>query len=137
MIEVIISLLLTKLWLFIIVMIIGGAETFCYLKFVMLLKYSFHIPMCVQSIIVTFFLLIDNGAKDVEASLAMMEMMKEQWGERIGATLHFYVHREKPVSEFLKKASSFEKIKDKAVIKDIILGFVNMMVVCIKIGGLI
>ena len=39
--------------------------------------------------------------------------------------------------EFLKKAGSFEKIKDKAVINDIILGFVNMMVVCIKIGGLI
>lgn len=37
----------------------------------------------------------------------------------------------------LKRQADFEKIKDKAVINDIILGFVNMMVVCIKIGGLI
>ncbi|WP_175547778.1 CpsB/CapC family capsule biosynthesis tyrosine phosphatase [Ruminococcus flavefaciens] len=30
--------------------------------------------------------MIDDGAKDVETSLAMIEMMKEQGGERIVAT---------------------------------------------------
>ena len=66
---------------------------------------------------------IDDGAKDVETSLAMIEMMKEQGVERIVATSHFYAHREKSVAEFLKKRqAAFEKIRDKSVIKDIILG---------------
>ena len=45
---------------------------------------------------------IDDGAKDVETSLAMIEMMKAQGVERIVATSHFYAHREKSVAEFLK-----------------------------------
>jgi protein-tyrosine phosphatase len=66
---------------------------------------------------------IDDGAKDVETSLAMIEMMKEQGVERIVATSHFYAHREKSVAEFLKKRqAAFEKIRDKSVIKDIRLG---------------
>ena len=48
-IKDIISLLLSKLWLLIIVTIIGGAAAFCYSKFVMPLKYSSHISMYVQS----------------------------------------------------------------------------------------
>lgn len=48
-IKDIISLLLGKLWLLIIVTIIGGAAAFCYSKFVMPLKYSSHISMYVQS----------------------------------------------------------------------------------------
>ncbi len=66
---------------------------------------------------------IDDGAKDVETSLAMIEMMKEQGVDRIVATPHFYAHREKSVAEFLKKRqAAFEMIKDKAAIKDIRLG---------------
>lgn len=66
---------------------------------------------------------IDDGAKDVDTSLAMIEMMKEQGVERIVATSHFYAHREKSVAEFLKKRqAAFEKIRDKSAIKDIILG---------------
>ena len=48
-IKDIISLLLSKLWLLIIVTIIGGAAAFCYSKFVMPLEYSSHISMYVQS----------------------------------------------------------------------------------------
>ncbi|WP_295090372.1 CpsB/CapC family capsule biosynthesis tyrosine phosphatase [Ruminococcus sp.] len=66
---------------------------------------------------------IDDGAKDVETSLAMIEMMKEQGVERIVATSHFYAHREKSVAEFMKKRQdAFEKIKDKSPIKEIYLG---------------
>ena len=46
---------------------------------------------------------IDDGAKDVETSLKMIEMMKEQGVDRIVATSHFYAHREKSVAEFIKK----------------------------------
>ena len=66
---------------------------------------------------------IDDGAKDVETSLAMIEMMEEQGVERIIATPHFYAHREKSVAEFLKKRQeAFEMIKDESAIKDIRLG---------------
>lgn len=66
---------------------------------------------------------IDDGAKDVETSLAMIEMLKEQGIERIVATSHFYAHREKSVAEFLKKRqAAFERIKDKSPIKNIYLG---------------
>ena len=66
---------------------------------------------------------IDDGAKDVEMSLAMIEMMKEQGVERIVATSHFYAHREKSVAEFMKKRqAAFEKIKDKSPIKNVYLG---------------
>lgn len=66
---------------------------------------------------------IDDGAKDVETSLAMIEMMKAQGVERIVATSHFYAHREKSVAEFLKKRQvAFDKIRDKAAVKEIYLG---------------
>lgn len=48
-IKDIISLLLSKLWLLIVVTIIGGAAAFCFSKFVLPLKYSSHISMYVQS----------------------------------------------------------------------------------------
>ena len=48
-IKDIISLLLSKIWLLIIVTIIGGAAAFCFSKFVLPLKYSSHISMYVQS----------------------------------------------------------------------------------------
>lgn len=48
-IKDIINLLLSKIWILIIVTIIGGAAAFCYSKFVMPLQYSSHISMYVQS----------------------------------------------------------------------------------------
>lgn len=66
---------------------------------------------------------IDDGAKDVETSLKMIEMMKEQGVDRIVATSHFYAHREKSVAEFIKKRqAAFEQIKDKSPVKEIYLG---------------
>lgn len=66
---------------------------------------------------------IDDGAKDTETSLAMIEMMKEQGIERIAATPHFYAHREKSVADFMKKRqAAFDKIRDKAAVSDIRLG---------------
>ncbi|WP_296696020.1 CpsB/CapC family capsule biosynthesis tyrosine phosphatase [Ruminococcus sp.] len=66
---------------------------------------------------------IDDGAKDVETSLAMIEMMKAQGVDRIIATSHFYAHREKSVAEFMKKRqAAFEKIKDKSAVREIYLG---------------
>ena len=66
---------------------------------------------------------IDDGAKDVQTSLEMIETMKSQGVDRIIATPHFYAHREKSVTDFMKKRQeAFEKIKDKAAIKEIYLG---------------
>ena len=66
---------------------------------------------------------IDDGAKDVETSLSMIEMMKAQGIERIVATPHFYAHRESSAAEFLKKRqAAFEKIRDRSPIKNIYLG---------------
>lgn len=48
-IQDIISLFLSKIWLLIVVTIIGGAAAFCFSKFVLPLKYSSHISMYVQS----------------------------------------------------------------------------------------
>lgn len=46
---------------------------------------------------------IDDGAKSVEMSHKMLEMLKSQGVEQIYATPHFYAHREKSVADFLKK----------------------------------
>ncbi|MCR5600742.1 MAG: polysaccharide biosynthesis tyrosine autokinase [Ruminococcus sp.] len=43
------SLFISKLWIIILAVIIGGAGAFCYSKFVLPLKYSSHISMYVQS----------------------------------------------------------------------------------------
>ncbi|WP_295090375.1 polysaccharide biosynthesis tyrosine autokinase [Ruminococcus sp.] len=48
-IKDIISLFLSKIWILIIVTIIGGAAAFCFSKFVLPLQYSSHISMYVQS----------------------------------------------------------------------------------------
>ena len=48
-IKDIINLLLARIWLLILVTILGGAIAFCYSKFVLPLQYSSHISMYVQS----------------------------------------------------------------------------------------
>ncbi|HOR22980.1 MAG TPA: capsular polysaccharide biosynthesis protein, partial [Ruminococcus sp.] len=54
---------------------------------------------------------IDDGAKDREMSLAMLDMMKEQGVGRAVATPHFYAHREKSVEAFLeKRRAAFQSI---------------------------
>ena len=55
----------------------------------------------------------DDGAKDVETSLKMLEMLKTQGVEQVIATPHFYAHREKSVKHFLEKRQcAFEKINN-------------------------
>lgn len=67
---------------------------------------------------------IDDGSKDVETSLKMLEELRQQGVERIVATPHFYSHREKSTEEFLKKRdSAFNKLKkSKAKLKNFYLG---------------
>lgn len=66
---------------------------------------------------------IDDGADNVETSLAMLDIMKEQGVERVIFTPHFYRHREKSVEHFLeKRKAAFESIKDKSPIKNMLLG---------------
>ena len=66
---------------------------------------------------------IDDGASDAETSLEMIETLKEQGIERIIATPHFYAHREASVESFLRKRqAAFDEIKDRAAIKNIVLG---------------
>ncbi|MCM1530584.1 MAG: hypothetical protein NC093_11415 [Alistipes sp.] len=54
---------------------------------------------------------IDDGAKSVEVSHIMLEMLKSQGVEQIYATPHFYAHREESVADFLKKRQgAYEKM---------------------------
>lgn len=65
---------------------------------------------------------IDDGAKDREMSLAMLDMMKEQGVGRAVATPHFYAHREKSVEAFLeKRRAAFQSIAESSPLP-IILG---------------
>ena len=66
---------------------------------------------------------IDDGAKDVEMSLAILDMMHKQGVKRVIATPHFYAHREKSVEDYLKqRQEAFEKIKANSPVENIVLG---------------
>ena len=67
---------------------------------------------------------IDDGSRNVEMSLKMIQMLKEQGVERIAATPHFYAHREGSVEAFLQKRQhAFEKLMQaQPAIDNIILG---------------
>ena len=56
-------------------------------------------------------------------SLQMVDMMESQGVDRIIATPHFYAHREKSLSDFLRKRqNAFDQIKDSIAIKNVHLG---------------
>ena len=56
---------------------------------------------------------IDDGARDSEMALEMLEIMKSQGVERVVATPHFYAHREKSVKDFIRKRqAAYEKIRE-------------------------
>ncbi len=56
----------------------------------------------------------DDGAKDCETSERMLDMMCGQGIENIIFTPHFYMHREKSVSSFLKRReTAFTSIPDR------------------------
>ena len=66
---------------------------------------------------------IDDGSKNAEMSIEMLNLMKQQDVERIIFTPHFYAHKEKSVNDFLQKRQhAFEKIKDKSPIQNTYLG---------------
>ncbi len=46
---------------------------------------------------------MDDGAKNVEMSMEMLALLKEQGVQRVIATPHFYLHRQKTVTGFLEK----------------------------------
>lgn len=67
---------------------------------------------------------IDDGSKNVEMSLGMIEMLRKQGVERIVATPHFYAHRENGIPAYLKKRqNAYEKLMQaNPAISDITLG---------------
>lgn len=67
---------------------------------------------------------LDDGAKDMEMSMQILEMLKAQGVERIVATPHFYAHKEKSVADFIRKRQeAFNSIKEvKISAPEIILG---------------
>jgi len=66
---------------------------------------------------------IDDGAYDVDTSLAMIETMKEQGVERIIATPHFYAYEERSLTEYLiRREIAYESIADFAAVQNIMLG---------------
>ena len=70
---------------------------------------------------------VDDGSKNVQQSLQMLELMREQGVKRIIATPHFYAHKQS-LSEFLKtRQKSYENVLEYAAAKnldipDIVLG---------------
>lgn len=67
---------------------------------------------------------IDDGAKNTDMSVQMLEMLHGQGVERVTATPHFYAHREKSVRRFLeKRQQSYDKLMScKNLFGELILG---------------
>ncbi len=67
---------------------------------------------------------IDDGAKNTDVSVQMLETLYSQGVERVVATPHFYAHREKSVKRFLeKRQQSYDKlISCKNPFKELVLG---------------
>lgn len=67
---------------------------------------------------------IDDGSKNVETSLEMIQALKAQGVERIVATPHFYAHREDGVDAFLQKRQyAYESLIAQApAVNNIVLG---------------
>ncbi len=54
---------------------------------------------------------LDDGAKNTDISMQMLEMLHSQGVERVIATPHFYAHKEKSVAHFLdKRQKSYDKL---------------------------
>ena len=64
----------------------------------------------------------DDGAKDAETSLEMLNIMKEQGVERIIATPHFYAHEERSLTEYLlRREDAYESMESLAAAQNIAL----------------
>lgn len=67
---------------------------------------------------------IDDGAKNVEMSLAMIERLAKQGVERIVATPHYYAHREDGLDSYLQKRQhAYDKLMQaQPAVENIVLG---------------
>ncbi|MCD8238274.1 MAG: capsular polysaccharide biosynthesis protein [Clostridiales bacterium] len=66
---------------------------------------------------------MDDGAKDAETSLKMIEMLKGQGVGTIVSTSHFYAHRESVTTFIERRKKRFEELMShKPAIENIILG---------------
>lgn len=66
---------------------------------------------------------IDDGAKNAETSVEMIDKLRTQGVERIAATPHFHAHRERSVSDFMeKRQAALDSVAEKTSVSDIILG---------------
>ena len=62
---------------------------------------------------------IDDGAKDVDTSIAMLNMLLSQRVLRVIATPHFYAHKFDSVNDFIvKRQASYDAIKPLSPYKD-------------------
>lgn len=67
---------------------------------------------------------LDDGAKNTDVSVQMLETLYSQGIERVVATPHFYAHREKSVESFLekRKRSYDELMSCKNPFSELVLG---------------
>lgn len=67
--------------------------------------------------------MMDDGAKNVETSVKMIKMLKEQGVDTIVSTSHFYSHRESTENFLARRKKSFESLAEaKPAVENIILG---------------
>ncbi len=66
---------------------------------------------------------IDDGARNTQESLEMLQMAADMGVERQICTPHFYCHREQSVSTFLqKRQNAYQKIIAQSYVREIRLG---------------
>lgn len=69
----------------------------------------------------------DDGAKDAETALEMINIMKEQGVERVIATPHFYAHEERSLSEYLlRREEAYESLAGIAAEQNIVLPHMSL-----------
>lgn len=67
---------------------------------------------------------LDDGAKNTEISMQMLEMLRCQGVERVIATPHFYAHKENSVADFLEnRQKSYDKLlRYRNLCNELVLG---------------
>lgn len=126
-----IHLLLSRLWLIILVTILGGAAAFCYSKFVLPLEYSSHISMYVQSYtgISENVNTVNNISNSKQLVNTYMEVMKDDAvmnavGENLASEFEidrlancFSVQNGKITPASLRKCIAISSVTDTSAVK--------------------
>ncbi len=126
-----IHLLLSRIWLIILVTILGGAAAFCYSKFVLPLEYSSHISMYVQSY--TGISENNNNVNNISNSKQLvntyMEVMKDDAvmtavGDELSAAFElgrlancFTIQNDKITPASLRKCIAISSVTDTSAVK--------------------